>query len=201
MNSGGGNLTGSQLVSDGKLLYTSAGQVWDPTNETLVGTFPVTTYNATSYPNLFSLALDSTLGEIYGIGEQSYGNDSSALTISAFGQKTLSVMATLAFPQVGYPYAGNIVHWGSNGFAFIAAGANLTDQELYLTRSSVLAPTQPNPAPRAQCHIAHLRNGWRQCAYSNADGDQLHFDLDCVLEWHCASDNICRQHSALRDGS
>ena len=146
-NSGGGNLTGSQLVSDGKLLYTSAGQVWDPTNETQVGTFPVTTYNATSYPNLFSLTLDTTLGEIYGIGDQSYGNNSSAITISAFGQKTLRITGALAFPQIDYPTTGNLLRWGSNGFAFIAAGANLTDQELYLTRSSVLAQTQPNPTP------------------------------------------------------
>jgi Abnormal spindle-like microcephaly-assoc'd, ASPM-SPD-2-Hydin/Beta-propeller repeat len=146
-NPGGSILPGSQVISDGTLLYTSAGQVWDPSTQAQVGSFPVTTYNATSYPNLYSLILDKTLGTIYGIGDQSYGSNSSALTISAYGQKSLSVTGTLAFPQVGYPDAGNLVRWGANGFAFIAAGANLTDQELYLTRSSVLAPTQPNPAP------------------------------------------------------
>lgn len=146
-NPGGSIMPGSQVISDGTLLYTSAGHVWDPSKQTQVGTFSVTTYNATSYPNLYSVILDTTLGEIYGIGDQSYGNDSSALTISAFGQKTLSVTGTLAFPQVNDPTVSNLVRWGSNGFGFIAAGANLSDQELYLTRSSVLAPTQLNPAP------------------------------------------------------
>lgn len=146
-NFGGNDTTGAQVVSDGTLLYTSAGQVWDSSNQTQVGTFPVTTYNVTSYPNLYSLILDTSLGEIYGIGDQNYGSDSSALTISAYGQWSLSVTGALAFPQVGYPVAGNLVCWGSNGFAFIAAGAGQTDQELYLTRSSALARAQPNPVP------------------------------------------------------
>jgi hypothetical protein len=144
---GGNGLPGNQVISDGTLLYTSAGQVWDPSKQLQVGTFPVTTYNATSYPNLYSLALDTDLGKVFTIGDQSYAGNSSALTISAYGKQTLNVAGNLAFPQITYPAYSNLVRWGSNGFAFIAPGANLTDQELYLTRSSALAPAAPNPAP------------------------------------------------------
>jgi Abnormal spindle-like microcephaly-assoc'd, ASPM-SPD-2-Hydin/HYDIN/CFA65/VesB-like, Ig-like domain/Beta-propeller repeat len=142
-NYGGNNTTGNQVVSDGTLLYTSGGQVWDPSSQAEVGTFPI---NTSFYPSLSSLTLDPTLGAIYGIGEQFYGN-SFATVVSAFGEKSLALTGTLAFPQISYPTVGNLLRWGSNGFAFLAAGAGQTDQELYLTRSSVLAPTQPNPAP------------------------------------------------------
>jgi len=142
-NIGGNNTPGAQVVSDGTLLYTSAGQVWDPSKQTEVGTFPI---NTSFYSSLSSLTLDSTLGAIYGVGGQSYEN-SLATVISAFGENSLVLTGTLAFPQISYPGAGNLVRWGSDGFAFIASGAGQTDQELYLMRSSTLAQAQPNPVP------------------------------------------------------
>ena len=47
---GGNNTTGAEVVSDGSLLYTSAGEVWNPASQTQVGAFPLNTYNDTSYP-------------------------------------------------------------------------------------------------------------------------------------------------------
>ncbi|QNI31991.1 choice-of-anchor D domain-containing protein [Alloacidobacterium dinghuense] len=143
-NPGGNNPPGDQVVSDGTLLYTSAGQVWDPSKESQVGTFPV---DKTAYSSLFSLTLDPAPGAIYGIGSQLYNNSYIATTISAFGRQSLNLLNTLVFPQVTYPIISNLVRWGSDGFAFMAAGANLTDQELYLTRSSALTSTQSNPVP------------------------------------------------------
>jgi hypothetical protein len=147
-NFGGNNTTGNGLVSDGSLLYTSAGQVWNPATQTEVGTFPVTTYNSTSYPNYRNIDLDTTLNEIYVIGDQAYGSNSSAVVLSAYGIKSLALTNALAFPRISDPDVTNLVRWGSNGFAFIAAGPGLTDQELYLVQSNVLAPPQPNnPLP------------------------------------------------------
>jgi hypothetical protein len=146
-NFGGNNTTGNGLASDGNLLYTSAGQVWNPATQSEVGTFPVTTYNSTSYPNDRNMTLDSSLGEIYVIGDQAYGNSSSAVVLSVFGTKSLTLTGTLAFPLIGYPYVTSLVRWGSNGFAFIAAGPGLTDQELYLGRSSIIAPQTVNAVP------------------------------------------------------
>lgn len=140
------NTTGAQVVSDGTLLYTSAGQLWNPATQTEVGTFPVQTDNATSYPNMHNINLDTSLGEIYVIGDQTY-NDSDAAVISAYGIKSLALTGTLAFPQFYYPDMGSIVRWGTNGLAFIAAGAGLTDQEVYILRSSVVGQQSSNPTP------------------------------------------------------
>jgi hypothetical protein len=145
----GSYTTGNQLISDGTLLYTSAGQVWNPATQTEIGTFPVTSFNMTSYPNMRALNLDTSLSEIYWIGYQDYPSTYSSLAgvISAYGMKSYALTGTLAFPQIEYPFLGGLVRWGSNGLAFIGAGAGLTDQELYLLRSSVVSPQAPNPAP------------------------------------------------------
>jgi hypothetical protein len=139
--------TGNQVISDGTLLYTSAGQVWDPSTQTQVGTFPVTTFNATSYPNDHNITLDTSLGEIYTVGDETYGGDGSALMISAYGIKSYAVTGTLAFPQINYPIVTNLIRWGADGLSFIGAGAGLTDNELYLLRSSVVSPQSANPTP------------------------------------------------------
>ncbi len=133
---------GAQLISDGTLLYTSAGQVWNPATQTQIGTFPVTSINITSYPNMRALSLDTSLGEIYWIGYQNYAslNNSTAAVISVYGTKSYALTGTLAFPQIDYPFLGDLVRWGSDGLAFIGSGAGLTDQELYVLRSSVVSP-------------------------------------------------------------
>jgi hypothetical protein len=146
-NFGGNNTTGNGLVSDGNMLYTNAGQVWNPGTQIEVGTFPVTTYNSTSYPNERNIALDSAFGQIYVAGDQAYGSSSSAVVLSVYGIKSLGLTGTLAFPLIGYPNVTNLVRWGSNGFAFIAAGPGLTDQELYLGRSTIIAPQTVNAVP------------------------------------------------------
>ena len=145
-NYGGNNTTGAQVISDGTLLYTSAGQIWDPSTQTEIGTFPVTTYNATSYPNYRVLNLDASLGEIYSVGVQNLGN-TSAMVLSAYGMKSHALDGTLNFPQVSWPNESDLVRWGTNGLAFIAPGAGSTDQEVYLLRSSVVSPTAVNPTP------------------------------------------------------
>lgn len=88
--------TGAQVVSDGTLLYTSAGEVWNPTSQTLAGSFPVTTYNATSFPNLYSLLMDNSSGHIFTIGDQSHQSNSSAMILSAYGIARLDRYACLS---------------------------------------------------------------------------------------------------------
>lgn len=148
-NYGGNNATGAQVVSDGTLLYTSAGQVWNPATQTELGTFPVTSINVTSYPNMRALTLDTSLGEIYWIGYQDYTSPNSSLAgvITAYGMNAYAITGTLAFPQMDYPDMGNLVRWGTNGLAFIGPGAGLADQELYLLRSSVVSSQSGNPTP------------------------------------------------------
>jgi hypothetical protein len=130
---------GAQVVSDGTLLYTNSGQVWNPVTASLSGTFPVNTYNSTSYPNLFTLALDGTNNRIYLIGNQNYGAGSSALTISAYDKTALQNTGTLAFPQVQDPVPTNLVRWGNDGLAFVGWDQkNFSITDVYLVRSRIV---------------------------------------------------------------
>lgn len=146
-NYGGNNTTGAQVVSDGTLLYTNSGEVWNPATRTQVGSFPVTTYNATSYPNLHSLIMDTTSGHIFVIGDQPYGGDSSSMVLSAYGQKSLTLTGALALPQVQPPLINSLTRWGSSGFAFLASGADPTGQEVFLLTSSLAGAVTSNPVP------------------------------------------------------
>jgi Abnormal spindle-like microcephaly-assoc'd, ASPM-SPD-2-Hydin/Beta-propeller repeat len=133
--------TGAQVVSDGTLLYTSAGEVWNPSTQTKVGTYPVSTYNDTSYPNLFNLAVDSSLKQIYVIGNQSY-NGSTATVLSSYGMQSLALQYALPFFQISSPT--NLVRWGADGFGFVVPPG--TGSGIYLTRSSSVTQ-QLNPTP------------------------------------------------------
>ena len=134
-NYGGDNTTGAQVISDGTLLYTSAGQVWDPSTALKVGTFPVTTYNSTSYPNGHNFTVDTGLGELYVIGNQAYGSSSSAIVLTAYSQQSLGITGTLAFPDIQSVILSNLVRWGANGFAFVGSG------NVYVVSSKVVSPS------------------------------------------------------------
>jgi hypothetical protein len=140
------NTTGAQVISDGTLLYTSAGQVWNPATQTEVGTFPLQTVNETTYPNNWNITLDTALGQIYGVGDQMTGN-SDYVVISAFGMKSYALTGSLAFPQIYYPYEIHLVRWGTNGLAFIGPGVGLTDQEVYILSSSIVSAQSANTTP------------------------------------------------------
>jgi hypothetical protein len=144
--------TGGQVVSDGTLLYTSAGEVWSPATQKQTGTFPVTTYNDTSYGNLFSVISDSTTKHLFVIGDQPYGGDSSSIVLSAYGTSSLQLTGSVAFPQISAALVSSLVRWGNNGFAFVGPSADGTSLGVYLSRSSIAGAVTRNPAPR----IEHL---------------------------------------------
>jgi len=139
---------GNQVISDGTLLYTSAGQVWNPATQTQVGTIPVTTFNDTSYPNNRNITLDPLEPELFVVGEEDYANDSDALVIAVYSTKTFALTGALPFPQLLFPAPTNLVRWGANGFGFLGwENNNPSQQVLYLTRSSIAQPASSNPVP------------------------------------------------------
>jgi hypothetical protein len=140
-NYGGNNTTGAEVASDGTLLYTSAGEVWSPVTQTKLGTFPVTTFNDTSYPNLHNLSMDLQSSHIFLVGAQFYGADSASIVLSAYSQKSLGLRDALAFPQIPIPLVECLVRWGSNGFAFLDQGS------VYLLMSSIATSPTTNPIP------------------------------------------------------
>jgi hypothetical protein len=130
----GTNNGGSVVVSDGTLLYTGGGEVWNPANQTQVGSFPVTGYS--------NLAMDTTSGNIFALGFE-------PVVLSAYGKSSLALTGALAFPQVPLQLAQNLVRWGSNGFAFLGAQPpSVNAKAVYLLTSSLAAPATSNPIPQ-----------------------------------------------------
>ena len=132
--------TGSQIVSDGTLLYTNTGEVWDPSTQTQVGSFPV----SDAYDAGVSLALDTGLGQLYagGLGEL------VDLAITSYGVKSLAMQTTLAFPSINGDELYSLTRWGNNGFAFVVPFVYTGAGGIYLTRSDGLTNQQLlNPVP------------------------------------------------------
>jgi hypothetical protein len=179
-NLGGNNTTGAQVISDGTLLYTSGGQIWNPATQTEVGTFPVTTIDSASFPNTFNLILDTSLGEIYTIGDQSV-NGGDSVVITAYGLTSHAVNATLMFPQIESPDESNLVRWGTNGFAFIGPSTGLL-AEVYLVRTSATSAFALSPAPvlNSVSPITAVIGGASFTVTANGSS----FLADSVIDWN-----------------
>ena len=118
-NTGVNNTTGFGLVSDGKLLYTTAGQVWDPIARTQVGSFPVGAINPTSFPNLQDMVMDTTAGQFFAVGDQING----AVALVAYDLNSLTSTGTLNFTELNDPEPHNLVRWGSHRIRVSSAPA------------------------------------------------------------------------------
>jgi hypothetical protein len=141
-NNAGNNTTGAQVVSDGNLLYTSAGEIWNPSTKSRTATFPVTTFNKTA-----SLVVDSPSNHMYVIGNQLY-QTSAAVVLSAYSRSSHKLSGALGFPALFDPFANNLIRWGSNGFAFLSDDPTFTTRVLYVLTSSLADTVASNPVPQ-----------------------------------------------------
>ena len=82
---------GFALATDGTLLFTSNGSVWDPATPKLLGTFPLSIYNVNSAPNEVGFTADTGPGHVYFLGDQPYTNYSTAHCAVSFRQNQLPV--------------------------------------------------------------------------------------------------------------
>ena len=136
---------GANVISDGTLLYTSAGSVWDPATQKQVGTFPETIYNITTYPNLRPTAVDGS--QFYSIGLQTINQVNAATVLSAYSKASYAVAGTLLFEQITDSHLEDLSRWGADGLAFIGTPYPQTDREVVLLRSSLASAPSPSPAP------------------------------------------------------
>jgi hypothetical protein len=113
-------LVGVNLQYANSLLYTSGGQVVNPTTGAPVGTFVTDTVGG-------ALALDLTGNRAYMIYQDLTAN-SGGMTLGTFNLSTYATVALARLPQSysaipgGISSAGRLVRWGSNGLATNTTG-------------------------------------------------------------------------------
>jgi hypothetical protein len=183
-NYAGNNTTGAQVVSDGTLLYTSSGEVWNPVSQAQVGSFPVTTYDDTSYPNLYNLIMDLPSGHIFLVGLQPYEVDSASVVLSAYSQHTLALSGALALPQLSAGVTNSLVRWGSDGFAFLAQGSTPYVQAVYLLTSSLAKPLTANAVPVLKTIVPSSASVGSQGIYLTLNGQK--FAEGAIVNWNGA---------------
>ena len=175
-NYGGNNTVGSQVVSDGTLLYTNSGQVWNPATKTQAGSFPVSTY----YNG--SLMMDPPSSHMFLIGFQPYAGDSVSIVLSAYDPHSLTLSGVLALPQVTVPTVNSLVRWGSEGFAFLGQGSTPYVQAVYLLTSSLAKPLQPNSVPVVKSMTPSSEPAGTQEFQLTLDGQK--FADGAVINWN-----------------
>jgi len=131
--------TGSIVASDGTLLYTNSGQVWNPSTQTLLGTYSNTQplfYEPSVVPDTpggHTFFLDSGSGSaplIMSYDQGSYAGPAGSLSVNG----TYGAGSFL-----------DLARWGVDGFAFRVFSEATTDQVVIL-RSS-LAKAKPGEIP------------------------------------------------------
>ena len=88
---------GANVVSDGTLLYTTSGQVWNPATNQLVST-----YATPSAPGLDSVISDTSSGKTYFLNTFGLYDGYTALSILAFDQNSAAETASLSLRLQSY---------------------------------------------------------------------------------------------------
>jgi hypothetical protein len=139
---------GADVASDGTLLYTTLGQVWNPATDQLINTYAVP-----SGRGMDSVISDTSSGKTYFLNTFGLYDSYNALSVLAFDQKASAETASLSLSAYSpsAPYTGTqLVRWGANGFALrgLAAPATLSNAVVLFT-SSIASNSNLNPVPVA----------------------------------------------------
>jgi hypothetical protein len=140
---------GYAVESDGKLLYTTGGLVWDPSKQSTVGTYAIPFVFQSS-----SVVPDDSLGRTFFLNTFSQYNQYQATSIDAYDQNSFALTGTVPFlaPSVYGPNAVTLARWGSDGFAFVVGDFTSAtgSGQVILFRSSIAHATSgSNPVPVA----------------------------------------------------
>lgn len=132
--------SGSIIVSDGTLLYTNSGEVWDPKTQKLLGRYD---------NNLFyeaGIVADATAKRTFMLkADYQPDNGNAYPAVISYDPSTFKLADTIYFNLPNSPLS--LVRWGSDGFAFLSTNTNTgdwtnpyTESQLVLFRSSLATP-------------------------------------------------------------
>jgi hypothetical protein len=89
-------------------LYNNAGQVIDPSNGTIVGT----------YPSSGLLVPDSSLNTVFILGQTTAQKGTYDFTITSYNQKTFEPVSSIAINSIAWMPL-KLIRWGTSGLALI----------------------------------------------------------------------------------
>jgi hypothetical protein len=132
--------TGSLLASDGTLLYTNSGEVWNPATQKLLGTYLESNGSRLFYAP--SVVPDTSNGHTYFLDE--------ALNIDVYDQASYALLGIVPFTNINSTDATDLVRWGSNGFAFRVfdyTGTEPSANQIVIVTSTLVSSSTGAPIP------------------------------------------------------
>jgi hypothetical protein len=152
---GGGNPTtstpmvsGHLVRSDGTLLYTNSGQVWDPSTQKLLGTYLDASGNQLFYTA--SVIPETANGHTYFLDTATQYEQYQAVNIDVYDQASYALLGTVPFTSIYPPDVTDLVRWGSNGFAFRTVdttGYQPSANQIVIVTSNLIASSNATPIP------------------------------------------------------
>ena len=149
---GGGGETsqvnGSIVRSDGTLLYTNSGQVWNPSTQKLLGTYLEPGGNQLFYAG--SVVPDTPNGKTYFLDLNAPYEQEQGLGIDVYDQTSYALLGTIPFLSIYSPDAIDLARWGTNGFAFRStdnSGSQPSANQIIVVTSNLIASSSGAPIP------------------------------------------------------
>jgi hypothetical protein len=141
---------GNVLRSDGSLLYTNDGQVWDPSSQQLLGTY----LDASTGTGVFvapSVIPETSASHTYFLDSDTEYFDEQAVNIDAYNQVNFAYLGSVPFLNLYGPDVADLVRWGNNGFAFrsvdITGSQSSANQIVIVTSNLVNGSGTAAPLP------------------------------------------------------
>ena len=140
--------SGSIIRSDGTLLYTNSGQVWDPSTQKLLGTYLESNGNPLFYTS--SVIPETAKGHTYFLDGDALYAQYQSLDIGVYDQASSGLVGTVPFLSIYPPDALDLVRWGSNGFAFRSVditGSTPSANQIVIVTSDLVTSSGTTPIP------------------------------------------------------
>jgi hypothetical protein len=137
-------VTGSLVASDGTLLYTNSGQVWNPQTAALVGTYTPASGSLFYEP---SVVPDTANQRTFMLDTlQTYSASVTYVAILSFDQVAYTQAGTLLVAVQNFPSSIDLDRWGADGFAFRVYSQAPADEIVILRSSLVHTATGGTPS-------------------------------------------------------
>jgi hypothetical protein len=137
--------TSSIVRSDGTLLYTNSGEVWNPSAMTLLGTYLESNGSQIFYAP--SVIPETANSHTYFLDAYAQYSQYEAVNIDVYDQSSYALLGTVPFTSIYPPDVSDLVRWGSNGFAFRCVDTQSSANQIVILTSNLIGSSSGAPIP------------------------------------------------------